>query len=136
MLNEGIIEPGASPWSSSIVLVRKKTPDGSIKYRFCVDYRSLNAVTKPDAYPIPNILDTLDSLGNSKIFSVLDLASGYHQIGIQEEDKEKTAFSCHRGHFQFTKLPFGVNNGPAKKPTLYGSNFDRAERPVWPIWMT
>jgi hypothetical protein len=70
-------------------------------------------VTKPDAYPIPNIVDTLDSLGNSKIFSVLDMASGYHQIGIQEEDKENTAFSCHRGHFQFTKLPFGVNNGPA-----------------------
>jgi hypothetical protein len=113
MLQKGVIEPSISPWSSSIVLVKKKTTDGSVKYRFCVDYRSLNAVTKPDAYPIPNIIDTLDSLGNSKIFSVLDMASGYHQIEIQEEDREKTAFSCHMGHYQFTKLPFGVKNGPA-----------------------
>ena len=113
MLHKGIIEPSMSPWSSSIVLVKKKTTDGSIKYRFCVDYRSLNAVTKPDAYPIPNITDTLDSLGSSRIFSVLDMASGCHQIEVQEEDREKTAFSCHMGHYQFTKLPFGVNNGPA-----------------------
>jgi hypothetical protein len=106
MLNKGIIEPSISPWSSSIVLVRKKTPDGTFKYRFCIDYRSLNAVTKPDAYPIPNIVDTLDSLWNSKIFSVLDMASGYHQIGIQEEDKEKTGFSCHRGG---TRAKIGKN---------------------------
>jgi hypothetical protein len=80
MLKKGIIEPSMSPWSSSIVLVPKKTKDGTTKYRFCVDYRALNAVTKPDTYPIPNIEDTLDSLGNSTIFSVLDMASGYHQI--------------------------------------------------------
>jgi hypothetical protein len=113
MLQNGVIEPSISPWSSSIVLVKKKTTNGSVKYRFCVDYRLLNAVTKPDAYPIPNITDTLDSLGTSKIFSVLDMASGYHQIEIMKEDREKTAFSCHMGHYQFTKLPFGVNNGPA-----------------------
>jgi len=68
MLEKRIIEPSTSPWSSSIVLVQKKSRDGSIKYRFCIDYRALNAVTKPDAYPIPNILDTLDSLGQSKNF--------------------------------------------------------------------
>jgi len=113
MLDKRIIEPSMSPWSSSIVLVRKKSQDGSVKYRFCVDYRALNAVTKPDAYPIPNIVDTLDSLGQSKIFSVLDMASGYHQIAIKPEHKEKTAFSCHRGHFQFVKMPFGLNNAPA-----------------------
>jgi hypothetical protein len=99
MPNKGIIEPSMSPWSSSIVLVKKKTIYGSAKYRFCIDYRSLNAVTKPDAYPIPNIVDMLDSLGTSKIFSVLDMASGYHQIEVQEEDREKTAFSCHMGHY-------------------------------------
>jgi hypothetical protein len=70
-------------------------------------------VTKPDAYPIPNIVDTLDSLGRSKIFSVLDMPSGYHQITINPEDREKTVFSCHRGHFQFIKMPFGLNNAPA-----------------------
>jgi transposase InsO family protein len=113
MLEKRIIEPSLSPWSSSIVLVQKKSKDGSKKYRFCVDYRALNAVTKPDAYPIPNITDTLDSLGQSKIFSVLDMASGYHQIPIKPEHKEKTAFSCHKGHFQFIKMPFGLNNAPA-----------------------
>jgi hypothetical protein len=113
MIAKGIIEPSASPWSSSIVLVQKKTKDGSIKYRFCIDYRALNAVTKPDAYPIPNIVDTLDSLGHSKIFTVLDMASGYHQIEIRPEDREKTAFSCHKGRFQFVKMSFGLNNAPA-----------------------
>jgi len=85
MLKRKIIELSTSPWSSSIVLVQKKTKDGSIKYRFCIDYRALNAVTKPDGYPIPNIVDTLDSLGKSKIFSVLDMASGYHQIAVKPE---------------------------------------------------
>jgi len=70
-------------------------------------------VTKPDACPILNIVDTLDSLGQSKIFSMLDMASGYHQIAIKPEHKEKTAFSCHKGHFQFVKMPFGLNNAPA-----------------------
>jgi hypothetical protein len=113
MLKREIIEPSASPWSNSIVLVQKKSKDGSVKYRFCIDYRSLNAVTKLDAYPILNIVDTLDSLGKSRIFSVLDMASGYHQIAMKPEHKEKTAFSCHRGHFQFLKMPFGLNNAPA-----------------------
>ena len=113
MLQKEIIEPSMSPWSSSIVLVQKKSRDNSVKYRFCIDYRALNAVTKPDAYPIPNIVDTLDSLGQSKIFSVLDMASGHFQIAIKPDHKEKTAFSCHRGHFQFIKMPFGLNNAPA-----------------------
>ena len=60
MLQKEIIEPSMSPWSSSIVLVQKKSRDNSVKYRFCIDYRALNAVTKPDAYPIPNIVDTLE----------------------------------------------------------------------------
>jgi len=107
MLKRKIIEPSISPWSSSIVLVQKKSKDGSVKYRFCIDYRALNAVTKPDAYPIPNIVDTLDSLGQSKIFSVLDMASGYHHIALKPEHKEKTAFSCHRGIFSLLKFHLG-----------------------------
>ena len=113
MLEKEIIEPSMSPWSSSIVLVQKKSRDGSIKYRFCIDYRALNAVTKLDAYPIPNIVDTLDSLEQSKIFSAVDMASGYHQIAVKTEHREKTAFSCHRGHFQYIKMPFVLNNAPA-----------------------
>jgi hypothetical protein len=113
MLKRGIIKPSMSPWSSSIVLVQKKSRDNSIKYRFCIDYRSLNAVTKPDAYPIPNITDTLDSLGQSKVFSVLDMASGYFQISVKPEHREKTAFSCRRGHFEYNKMAFGLINAPA-----------------------
>ena len=113
MLKRKIIETSSSPWSSSIILVQKKSKDGNVRYRFCIDYRALNAATKSDAYPITNIVATLDSLGQSKIFSVLDMASGYHQIALKPEHKEKTAFSCHRGHFQFIKMPFGLNIAPA-----------------------
>jgi hypothetical protein len=113
MPQKGIIEPSMSPWSSSIVLVQKKTKDGSIKHRLCIDYRALNAVTKPDAYPIPNIVDTLDSLGCSRFFSVLDMASGYHQIEVEPQSREKTAFSCYKVHYQFIEMPFGLNNALA-----------------------
>jgi hypothetical protein len=112
-LKKGIIEPSTSPGSSSIVVVQKKTKDGSVKYRLCIDYISLNAVTKPDAYPTPNVVDTLDSLGNSKIFSVLDMASGNHQIEVEPQPRQKTAVSCYKGYFQFVKMPFGLNNAPA-----------------------
>jgi len=100
----------ASTSKSAPYMARRRI---KVKYRFCIDYRALNAVTKPDAYPIPNIVDTLGSLGKSKIFSVLDMASGYHQIAVKPEHKEKTVFSCHKGHFQFIKMPFGLNNAPA-----------------------
>ena len=75
--------------------------------------RGLNALTKPDAYPLPNIVDTLDSLGQCKIFTVLDMASGYLQIDIAEKDREKTAFSTPQGHFHFNKMCFGLMNAPA-----------------------
>jgi hypothetical protein len=71
MLEKRIIEPSISPWSSSILLLRKKSTDGTVKYTFCIEYLGLNAVTKPDAYPIPSIVDNLDSLGQSKIFRCL-----------------------------------------------------------------
>jgi hypothetical protein len=107
------IEPSISRWSSSITLVQKKSKDGSIMYRFCIDYRALIAVTKPHAYPIANIVDTSDSRWQSKIFSVLDMASGCHQIPIKTEHRENSAFSYHRGHFQFLNMLFGLNNAPA-----------------------
>jgi hypothetical protein len=113
MLDKGIIEPSTSPWSSSIVLVQKKTKDESIKYRLCIDYRALNAVTKPDVYPIPNIVDTLDSLGNSKVFSVLDMASGYHQIEMEPQSREKTAFPVTRVIIKLSKCLLDLNNAPA-----------------------
>ena len=109
MKQQGVVEDSTSPWSSPIVLVKKK--DGST--RFCVDYRKLNAVTEKDPYPLPRIDDTLDALGGAKYFSTLDLCSGYHQLPMADVDKEKTAFSTPDGHYQFTVMPFGVCNGPS-----------------------
>ena len=109
MLANGIIEPSESPWSSPIVLVAKKDKN----VRFCVDFRKINECTQKDAYPLPNIADCLDSLSGSLYFSTLDLASGYWQVEMDEEDKPKTAFVTHKGLFQFKVLPFGLTNAPA-----------------------
>lgn len=109
MKNKGVIEESKSPWISPAVLVKKK--DGSI--RFCVDYRKLNSVTKKDSYPIPRIDDMLDRLSGNSWFSSLDLKSGYWQVKMHPEDKEKTAFSIRNGLWQFTVMPFGLCNAPA-----------------------
>ena len=108
MLDDGVIEPSNSPWSSPVVLVKKK--DGTL--RFCVDYRKLNNVTKKDVYPLPRIDDSLDRLRCAHYFS-LDLKSGYWQIEVDERDREKTAFVTPDGLYQFRVLPFGLCSAPA-----------------------
>ena len=109
LLSQGIIRESHSPYSSPIVLVRKK--NGSL--RMCVDYRKLNAKTVKDAYPLPRIEESFDALQGASWFSTLDLASGFNQIGVTEEDKAKTAFITPFGLFEYNRMPFGLCNAPA-----------------------
>jgi len=92
---------------------KKKDASGERKWRMVVDYRKLNEKVIKDRYPMPLINDVLDSLGRAKYFSTLDLASGYHQIEVKQEDIPKTAFSAEGGHFEYVRMPFGLNNAPA-----------------------
>ena len=108
MEKDKIIEKSTSPWSSPVVIVGKK--DGS--KRFCVDYRKINAITITDAHPLPRIDELLEQFRTAKWFSSMDLASGYWQIEMKEEDKQKTAFTCCYGLYQFNVMPFGLKNAP------------------------
>ena len=109
MLDLEIIEPSKSPYSSPVVLVRKK--DGSC--RFCIDFRGLNKITVFDAEPIPNVEDLFVRLAHSRFFTKIDLAKGYWQILVLPEDRPKTAFAAHQGLFQFIRMPFGLVSAPA-----------------------
>jgi hypothetical protein len=96
MLNKCVIRESSSPWSAPVILVPKKSSDGRPKYRFCVDFRALNAVTKFDSYPLPRFEETTSTLAGSKYFSVLDCYSGFWQINIREEDKKNCVYSPFR----------------------------------------
>ena len=109
MAASGLIEPSSSPWAAPAVLVKKK--DGS--WRFCVDYRRLNDVTRKDSYLLPRIDDALDYIGGSSWFSSLDLRCGYWQVELDPEARPKTAFTIGQGLWQFRVMPFGLCNAPA-----------------------
>jgi hypothetical protein len=120
MLSYGIVTPSRSPWASPIVLVPKKTGG----WRFCVDYRKLNAATIKDAFPMPNTEDVLSSFHGAKYFSTLDLRSGFWQVAMTPEDQTKTAFTTYRGLFEFTVMPFGLTNAPAVFQRMMNSVLD------------
>ncbi|XP_040195565.1 uncharacterized protein LOC120928557, partial [Rana temporaria] len=108
MKDSNVIRDSHSPWAAPLVLVRKK--DGNI--RFCVDYRKINQITHKDAYPLPRIEESLTALGSSAYFSTLDLTSGYWQVPMAPEDREKTVFTTPMGLFEFNRMPFGLCNAP------------------------
>ena len=110
MLAAKIIRNSTSPWSSSIVLVPK--PDKT--RRICIDYRKLNAITKPDMFPLPRILDILDSLAGSSFFTSFDLKAGYWQTQLDAASIPKTAFTTADGHYEFLRTPFGLRNASSQ----------------------
>lgn len=109
MLLNGIIQPSNNPFSSHVLLVKKK--DGT--WRFCIDYRQLNSIIVKNKYPIPIVVELLDELKGAAWFTNLDMRSGYHQVWVRPEDIPKTAFKTHHGHWEFKAMPLGLTNTPS-----------------------
>jgi len=109
MLQKGLIRPSASPWGSLVLFMDKR--DGTI--RMCVDYRKLNEVTIKNKYPLPKIEDLFDQLNGARVFSKIDLRTGYHQLKVCGSDIPKTAFTTRYGLFEYTVMSFGLTNAPA-----------------------
>ena len=109
LIDQKLIEPSYSPWASPSLLVPK--PDGS--FRLCTDYRKLNSITVPDAFPLPRIDDIIDEIGNAKYVSTIDLQKGYYQIGLTERAKTLSSFITPFGLYQYRVMPFGMTNAPS-----------------------
>ena len=109
LLKNGSIEPSISPFGAPVIFVKKK--DGSLQ--MCIDYQALNKITIKNCFPIPLIDDLIDQLHHAKIFTKIDLRSGYNQVRIHDADIEKTAFWTRYGHYQYKVMPFGLTNAPA-----------------------
>lgn len=108
LVAQGVLKESCSPWESPAVIVMKKY--GSV--RFCCDYQKVNSVTYKDAYPLPRVVESHDTLSQAQLFSSLDLTAGYFQVAVDAQDLEKTAVTTAFGLFQWTRMPFGLCNAP------------------------
>nr|GFC54988.1 putative reverse transcriptase domain-containing protein [Tanacetum cinerariifolium] len=113
--------PSSWPWGAPVLFVKKK--DGS--FRMCIDYRELNKLTVKNRYPLPRIEDLFDQLQGSRVYSKIDLRSGYHQLRVREEDIPKTAFRTRYSHYEFQVIPFGLTNAP----TVFMDLMNRVYKP-------
>ena len=109
LLDKGFIRPSTSPWGAPVLFAKKK--DKTL--RLCINYRQLNRVMIKNRYPLPRIDDLFDQLRGARVYSKIDLRTGYHQLRVREIDIPKTAFRTRYGHFEFTVMPFGLTNAPA-----------------------
>ena len=110
LLEHGLIEPSTSEWRSPVVMIRKRDQT----YRFAVDYRKLNAITRKMSFPLPRLEDIWDAIGeaDAKYFTVLDMSSGFWQLPLHPDSKHKSSFVTQRGQYQWNRLPFGLSNSP------------------------
>lgn len=113
LLSNDLIEMSTSNFNSPLIVVPKKSTDGTPRWRVCVDFRLLNRKLLPDKFPLPRIDEILDSLGRAKFFSVMDLQAGFHQIPLSKKSRPYTAFSTDNGFYQWKVLPFGLNVAPS-----------------------
>ena len=109
LLDKGFIRPSTSPWGVPVLFVKKK--DKTL--RLCIDYRQLNKVTIKNRYPLSRIDDLFDQLRGARVYSKIDLRTGYHQLMVRETDIPKTMFRTRYGNFEFTVIPFGLTNALA-----------------------
>ena len=125
LLENKIIRPSRSPYNTSLWVVPKK-PDqsGDTIWRVVLDFRPLNEKKIPMAYPLPNITDIFDQVGDARYFTVIDCVSGFHQIPPDEADVHETAFSTPSGHFEFVRMPFGLRNAAPEYQRAMNMTFD------------
>jgi len=114
LLERGIVKPSQSPYNTPIwIVLKKEDSKGNKCWRMVLDFRTLNDKTISDAYPLLNIVDISNQLGEARYFSVCDLASGFYQIKMDPADNHKTAFTIPFGHYEFDRMPFGLKNTSA-----------------------
>ena len=130
-VKENVVRPSTSEYNAPVLLVRK--PDGS--WRFCVDWRGINAITQRDAYQFPRISDMLESLAGSKVFSTIDLAASFHQLALAEDAKKYTAFSTLSGHWEFNRVTFGLTNAPPWMQRAISKALTGLEWKICVVWI-